>query len=127
MYGASVGNTSLSNIDACMNQACCYIRGNDVADNEYLFYAISSAKSDVISKAQGGTQPNISQIVMKNQTVPSPPLGEQIEIVKRLSGNLEAVDSLIELRFIQVNVLKQQRKSIIFEYVTGKRRVSEVA
>lgn len=127
MYGASVGNTSLSNIDACMNQACCYIRGNDVADNEYLFYAISSAKSDLISKAQGGTQPNISQIVLKNQTVPSPPLGEQMEIVKRLSGSLEAVDSLIELKFIQVNVLKQHRESLIFEYVTGKRRVSEVA
>lgn len=127
MYGASVGNTSLSVIDACMNQACCYIQATRVASNEYLFYAITSAKSDLMSKAQGGTQPNISQIVLKNQWVPCPPLVEQKRIVEALEQRLNDLDHAIIIKRRQVSLLKQQRQALIFEYVTGKRRVNEVA
>lgn len=127
MYGASVGNTSLSVIDACMNQACCYIQATRAARNEYLFYAITSAKSDLMSKAQGGTQPNISQIVLKNQWVPCPPLVEQKRIVAALEQRVNDLDHAIIIKRRQVNLLKQQRQALVFEYVTGKRRVSEVA
>lgn len=127
MYGASVGNTSLSVIDACMNQACCYIQATRAARNEYLFYAITSAKSDLMSKAQGGTQPNISQIVLKNQWVPCPPLVEQKRIVAALEQRVNDLDHAIIIKRGQVNLLKQQRQALVFEYVTGKRRVSEVA
>lgn len=127
MYGASVGNTSLSVIDACMNQACCYIQATGAASNEYLFYAITSAKPDLMSKAQGGTQPNISQIVLKNHWVPCPPLVEQKRIVEALEQRVNDLDHAIVIKRRQVNLLEQQRQALIFEYVTGKRRVNEVA
>lgn len=127
MYGASVGNTSLSEIDACLNQACCYIRGNHRMRNEYSFYAISSARSDLISKAQGGTQPNISQIVLKNQVIPIPPISEQSEIIRYLRAKCSSLDCAAKLKQNQMEILANQRKSLVFEYVTGKRRVNEVA
>lgn len=127
MYGASVGNTSLSEIDACLNQACCYIRGNHHMRNEYSFYAISSARSDLISKAQGGTQPNISQIVLKNQVIPIPPISEQGEIIRYLRAKCSSLDRAAKLKQNQMEILANQRKSLVFEYVTGKRRASEVA
>lgn len=127
MYGASVGNTSLSEIDACLNQACCYIRGNHRTKNEYSFYAISSARSDLISKAQGGTQPNISQFVLKNQVIPIPPISEQGEIIRYLRAKCSFLDRAAKLKQNQMDILANQRKSLIFEYVTGKRRVNEVA
>lgn len=127
MYGASVGNTSLSIIDACMNQACCYIRATHAANDEYLLYAITSAKLDLMSKAQGGTQPNISQIVLKNQSVPCPPLVEQKRIVEALEQRVIDLDHAIAIKRSQLGLLRQQRQALIFEYVTGKRRVNEVA
>ena len=127
MYSASVGNTSLSVIDACTNQACCYIRAMRAANNEYLFYAITSAKSDLMSKAQGGTQPNINQIVLKNQSVPCPPLVEQARIAEALEQRVKDLDYAIAIKLRQFNLLEQQRQALIFEFVTGKRRVSEVA
>ena len=127
MYGASIGNTSLSIIDACMNQACCYIRATHAADDEYLFYVITSAKLDLMSKAQGGTQPNISQIVLKNQSVPCPPLVEQKRIVEAIEQRVKDLDHAIVIKRSQFNLLRQQRQALIFEYVTGKRRVNEVA
>ncbi|MBS6324609.1 MAG: restriction endonuclease subunit S [Actinomyces sp.] len=127
MYGASVGNTSLSEIDAFLNQACCYIRGNHHMRNEYSFYAISSARSDLISKAQGGTQPNISQIVLKNQVIPIPPISEQGEIIRYLRAKCSSLDRAAKLKQNQMEILANQRKSLVFEYVTGKRRASEVA
>ena len=37
MYGGSVGNTAISNIDACTNQACCCVIPHPFIDIKYLF------------------------------------------------------------------------------------------
>lgn len=66
MYGASVGNISISNIDGCVNQACCVMSNSNQCFN-YLFYAIKAAKDYLIYRAEGGGQPNISQDKLKNQ------------------------------------------------------------
>lgn len=38
MYGASVGNTAFSKIDACCNQACCCIKNNEFFDLKSMHY-----------------------------------------------------------------------------------------
>lgn len=53
--------------------------------------------------------------------------GEQDLIVQKLDARCEAFDLAIEKKRTQLSLLEQQKKSLIFEYVTGKRRVSEVA
>lgn len=122
MYGASVGNISVSMIDGCVNQACC-VMSDSVHYFDYLFYAIKSAKDYLIYRAEGGGQPNISQDKLKNLWLPIPPLSEQQSIATYLDSKTSQIDSLISLKQQKIDELKSYKKSIIYEYVTGKKRV----
>ena len=122
MYGASVGNISVSMIDGCVNQACC-VMSDSVHYFDYLFYAIKSAKDYLIYRAEGGGQPNISQDKLKNLWLPIPPLSEQQSIANYLDDKTSQIDSLISLKQQKIDELKSYKKSIIYEYVTGKKRV----
>lgn len=122
MYGASVGNISVSMIDGCVNQACC-VMSDSVHYFDYLFYAIKSAKDYLIYRAEGGGQPNISQDKLKNLWLPIPPLSEQQSIATYLDAKTSQIDSLISLKQQKIDELKSYKKSIIYEYVTGKKRV----
>lgn len=123
MYGASVGNISISNIDGCVNQACCVM--NETKQNfKYLFYAMSSVKKYLIYKAEGGGQPNISQDKIKNTWLPIPPIQEQQSIADYLDQKCGEIDELISIKQQKIEKLKDYKKSLIFECVTGKRKVS---
>ena len=122
MYGASVGNISISNIDGCVNQACCVMSNSNQCFN-YLFYAIKAAKDYLIYRAEGGGQPNISQDKLKNLWLPLPPLPVQQAIATYLDEKTSQIDSLIALKQSKIESLKEYKKSIIYEYVTGKKRV----
>ena len=122
MYGASVGNISVSKIDGCVNQACC-VMSNSNHYLDYLFYTIKSAKDYLIYRAEGGGQPNISQDKLKNLWLPCPPLHEQHSIATYLDEKTSQIDSLISLKQEKIEELKDYKKSIIYEYVTGKKRV----
>ena len=50
MYGASIGNLSISNISGCVNQACCVIQGGK-QDIVFSFYALKISKDYLIWKA----------------------------------------------------------------------------
>ena len=52
-----------------------------------------------------------------------PPLFEQQAITSYLNKKCEAIDSLISLKQQKIAKLKDYKKSIIYEYVTGKKRV----
>lgn len=123
MYGASIGNSALSAIDACTNQACCSLIPGKQLDVPYLSYLLLDAKEDLKAKAIGGTQPNISQVIIKNIKIPLPPLSEQQEIADYLDEKCAKVDAILDIKRKQIEVLKKRRQSLIYEYVTGKRRV----
>ena len=122
MYGASVGNISISNIDGCVNQACCVMSDSRQCFS-YLFYAIKAAKDYLIYRAEGGGQPNISQDKIKNLWLPLPPLSEQQAIASFLDEKTSQIDSLIALKQEKITELKDYKKSIIYEYITGKKKV----
>lgn len=52
-----------------------------------------------------------------------PPFGEQQEIMRVLSDKFAAVDKLIAIKESKIEKLEQYKKSLIYEYVTGKREV----
>lgn len=122
MYGASVGNISISHIDACVNQACCVLSDSKI-DFTYAFYAIKSAQRYLIFRAVGGGQPNISQYTLRQLWIPEPPLAEQRAIASYLDSKCNEIDSLIELKQQKIESLKDYKKSVIFEAVTGKTSI----
>ena len=122
MYGASVGNTSISSIDGCVNQACCVLSDSALNFN-YAFSVIKSCKDYWLRKAVGGGQPNISQETIKQTWIPIPPITEQQAIADYLDEKCADIDSLIQTKQSKIDSLKEYKKSIIYEYVTGKKEV----
>lgn len=126
MYGASVGNVSVSHINACVNQACCVIITSHELNHLYLYYWLTVCKEDFNINAIGGGQPNISQQVIKNQYLLKVPLPEQQAIADFLDTRCAEIDSIIKGKEKQIEQQKEYKKSLIYEYVTGKKRVKEV-
>lgn len=55
-----------------------------------------------------------------------PPLSEQEAIIQHLDSECEKIEEIVIEKKQQLQVIKDHRKSLIFEYVTGKKRVKEV-
>lgn len=59
-----------------------------------------------------------------NIRFPVPPYAEQETIVVELEGRCKKVDQLITIKQSKIDKLEQYKKSLIYEYVTGKKEVS---
>jgi type I restriction enzyme S subunit len=68
------------------------------------------------------TRASLSQDLLKGMTVLLPPLPEQQAIAAYLDGKCADIDALIQLRQEKIETLKDYKKSVIFEYVTGKKQ-----
>ena len=69
-------------------------------------------------------QPGLSAERIVNLYLPVPPLAEQRAIATYLDTKCTEIDSLIALKQQKIDALKDYKKSIIYEYVTGKKTVS---
>lgn len=118
MYGASVGNTAISKIDACSNQACCCIKPNKNNDIRFMYYYISICKDDFLRKAIGGGQPNISQEKIRNQYYLEPSLIEQNAISDLLDRKCGELDGIVADIQAEIESLKQYKQSVISAAVT---------
>lgn len=125
MYGASVGNLSISKIDAATNQACCVMKTNNSTNLFYLYYWLLFVKDDFLRKAEGGSQPNISQDKIKNQIIYFPTILEQNKIANYLNKKIKLIDESIAIKQKQLETLEEYKKSLIYEYVTGKKEVKD--
>lgn len=112
MYGATVGQVGILDIEATTNQAICGIFPDNHFSTNYLFYFCKSQKEHLLNLAIGGAQPNISQEIIKNLQIPLPPLETQEQIATQLDKcttiiakykqMLEKYDMLIKSRFIEM-------------------------
>ncbi|MBO4875469.1 MAG: restriction endonuclease subunit S [Bacteroidales bacterium] len=57
--------------------------------------------------------------------LPIPPLTEQQQIADYLDRKCAEIDELIAIKQQKIEALKEYKKSVIFEYVTGKKEVAE--
>lgn len=113
MYGATVGKLSILNIDACTNQACAVgIPNSNLVNTEYLYYFLLSYKNEIISKAKGGAQQNISLSILKDFIINLLPVKEQNEIVK----NIEILNSEI-LRQKSNLIIEIKRTDALYEKI----------
>ena len=53
-----------------------------------------------------------------------PPKAEQEKIAEYLNEKNTAIDTLISLKQSKIDALKEYKKSIIYEYITGKKEVN---
>lgn len=96
LYGATVGQCSILEIEAATNQAVCYIVPDQkICKPRYLYYHLLSIKQYLLGQRAGGAQPNISQALIRGLEIPLPPLPEQDRIIEILD---------------QADALRQQRR-----------------
>lgn len=127
MYGATIGKLSITEFEACCNQACCVL--GDLKSNvnlEYAFYALYSCKSSLIEKSRGGGQPNISQEIIKQTWLPIPPMSEQADIVNHIKKTTAFIESCILRVSNEIELITEYRNCLISDAVTGKVDVRNI-
>ena len=128
MYGASIGNISISFIDGCVNQACCVL-SVPLCNLDYAFYAIKSAQFYLVQKAVGGGQPNISQDTIKQLWIPQPSLAMQEAIANSLNKACSHIDAILTKTRTSIEEYKKLKQAVITQAVTkgvrGEREMKD--
>lgn len=65
----------------------------------------------------------MSQELLGAMSVVLPPPNTQIEISLHLDSQCKKIDSLISIKQKKIDMLNEYKKSLIYEYVTGKKEV----
>ena len=90
----------------------------------FLFYYLSSLFCKIMDMGSAqSTVPSVRMPMLTNFVVCMPAFNEQQLIVDYLKNRTSQIDSLISLKQQKIAELKDYKKSIIYEYVTGKKKV----
>lgn len=94
-------------------------------DNKYLAYLFTSNKwrSQIRKRVQGVKLFSVTLKILNQCSIILPPVNEQIDIVKYLDEKTAIIDACISEKESLINDLEAYKKSLIYEVVTGKRRV----
>jgi len=92
--------------------------------NQFIYYILNSS----IFSYHIGTflTATINQLTLRNLNsikIPIPPVDEQEQIVKYLKHKCNEIDRILEIKEQMVIQFEFYKKSLIFEYVTGKKEV----
>jgi len=95
---------------------------------KYIWYALRGSNIrnyySSLSVGSSSSMQNISQSQFSNGSIPIPcDVDEQRAIVSYLDTKCSEIDSLIALKQAKIEELKEYKKSVIYEYVTGKKEV----
>ena len=91
---------------------------------EYVFKTVGCISE--FRKEMRGVGESISPLYTKDLlsiNIYAPPKSEQESIIKYLNIKCTEIDNLISIKQSKIDSLKEYKKSIIYEYVTGKREV----
>ena len=94
---------------------------------EYMYWILASDMlMEFIEYSKvGSTIAHLYQKTFERFVYPLAPLKEQQPIVDFLDKEVEKIDTLKSNVQNQINKLKEYKKSLIYEYVTGKKQVKE--
>lgn len=125
MYGGSgtIGNSGILECEAKTNQAICSIKFNNGYITDYFgfYYILSIRKYWMIFAVGTRKDPNISQDIVRKMPCILPPIAEQEEIVAYCNKACDQLDTLITKKRQYLIEIENYKKSLIYEYVTGKR------
>lgn len=110
----------------CTGELC--VIKKSTLNMKYLFYYMfhDGYLKMVNSSTYGTKMPRASWDYIKNLSIPIPPESEQKSIIKYLDKKCVQLESLLQSKQTQVLKMKSHRNALIFEYITGKKRVKEV-
>ena len=107
---------------------CIRVRIDGDIESRYLNYLFDTVyfAEYVLLYAVGTTMASINSDILTNSKILVPPITEQRGIADFLDSKCRTLFEIIENKQSQLATLQQHKKSLIYEYVTGKKRVKEV-
>ncbi|HIF9075602.1 TPA: restriction endonuclease subunit S [Photobacterium damselae] len=124
IVGASIGRSCQYNIDnqqANINQAVCLFRTNELVESNYIhqFLQLPSTVNRLLGTQTDSARPNLSLSDMREFTFAVPPLPEQHKIAQILSTWDRGIATTEKL----IDASKQQKKALMQQLLTGKKRL----
>ncbi|HIF9460047.1 TPA: restriction endonuclease subunit S [Photobacterium damselae] len=95
---------------------------NENVCNDFIFHCLQDNKyqSNFERITTGQAYPQISLVQVRNTIIPLPPISEQ----QKIASVLTAADKEIELLEAKLAHFKQEKKALMQQLLTGKRRVN---
>lgn len=125
--GASIGRVAKYDLDieANVNQHVCIIRSNRYVLPDYLMYFIMSEFGQFMIKTHqiSGNREGLSFENIGNFKIIAPGLDYQYEISQYLNKKMLTINQMIKTKEQQIANINKQRQTLIYDYVTGKKRV----
>ena len=105
------------------NQRFINIVPDEDTSSDYLYYVMTSNADRMNHLSTGTIQANLSRVAFEHLLIQFPPLEEQKEIASYLDYKVEIIDSSIMGKEKMVEKLREYKKTLIYEVVTGKKEV----
>ncbi len=125
--GASIGRVAKYDLDveANVNQHVCIIRCDRLVLPDYLMYFIMSEFGQFMIKIHqiSGNREGLSFDNIGNFKIIIPDLDYQYKISQYLNKKMLIINQMIKTKDQQIENINKQRQTLIYDYVTGKRRV----
>ncbi len=117
MYGATIGKTSILEIEGTTNQAVCACTPFTGFDNRFLLLTLKAYKRIFTSMGAGGAQPNISKEKIIATPIAVPPLPEQKRIFAKVEELMALCDQLEQQTLDSIEAHQMLVKTLLNELV----------
>lgn len=114
---APIGLVAIAGVDLSTNQGCKSVIPQK-AVGEYLYYCLKEFSKVLENYGNETIFAELSMNTLKNFFLPIPPKTEQTQIVKYLDYKTGLIDDFISSRKKQIDLLREQKTSIINKAVT---------
>lgn len=119
-----LGKCAIVSTPLVSNQRFIGIIPKSSISSDFLYYLMLSNAERLNMLSTGTIQANLSRVEFERLRVQVPPLPEQRAIADYLDEKCSAIDALIEEKKQLIEDLGVYKKSLIYETVTGKRKIA---
>jgi type I restriction enzyme S subunit len=117
--GATLGQVSRLEIDACANQSVIGIIGSKEFPNEYIYLWIKHNIKDIIANQTGGAQQHINSNDVKNTIILKP----DKNLLDKFTSLIVPIFDKISQNIFQIRTLEKLRDTLLPKLMSGEVRV----
>ena len=121
--GGTAGKVCRILVEGYSNQQITALMANDKVDPVYLFYELTASMRYLKDNAMYTTLPIINNGYLGSLEFVIPNIKTQKEIADYLDEKCSKIDEVISIKQRKIEKLQEYKKSLIYEYVTGKKEV----